>query len=185
VDLAELLVAAAATGDPPLSVAQADAAALPVRTASIDFATAFMSLMDVADPERALREIARVLVPGGFVQFSIGHPTTTTPTRRWVTDDTGRRTALTTGGYFEEGSLTERWTFTAAPAELRARHDPFTVVIARRTLTEWFTAVTAAGLTIEAIDEPRADEDLARRHPEVADTRIAPYFLIVRARAAG
>ncbi|MGD0554062.1 MAG: hypothetical protein ABSA93_03680 [Streptosporangiaceae bacterium] len=39
-----------------------------------------------------------------------------------------------------------------------------------------------ASLVIEAIAEPRADEGTAACHPEVADTRIAPYFLIVRAR---
>ena len=35
---------------------------------------------------------------------------------------------------------------------------------------------------IEAIAEPHADEQTAAAHPEVADTRIAPYCLIVRAR---
>jgi hypothetical protein len=39
-----------------------------------------------------------------------------------------------------------------------------------------------AGLAIEAIAEPFADEETAAAHPRVADTRIAPYFLIVRAR---
>jgi hypothetical protein len=39
-----------------------------------------------------------------------------------------------------------------------------------------------ADLVIEAIAEPRADEQAAATHPQVADTRIAPYFLIVRPR---
>ena len=53
---------------------------------------------------------------------------------------------------------------------------------ARRTLAGWINVVAAVGLAIEAIAEPRADEQTARDHPEVADTRIAPSFLIVRAR---
>jgi len=42
--------------------------------------------------------------------------------------------------------------------------------------------VLDAGLTVEAIAEPCADERTAADHPEVADTRIVPYFLLVRAR---
>ena len=43
-------------------------------------------------------------------------------------------------------------------------------------------AVLGAGLSIDAIAEPCADEETAATRPEVADTRIAPYFLVVRAR---
>ena len=39
-----------------------------------------------------------------------------------------------------------------------------------------------AGLVIEAVAEPHPDEDTAAKHPSVADARIAPYFLVVRAR---
>jgi SAM-dependent methyltransferase len=160
----------------------ADGAVLPFGTATFDFVTGFMSLMDVADPEATLREVARVLRPGGFSQFSIVHPATSTGPRRWVHDDDGRREALTIGEYFAEGPLTETWTFANAPAELRARHRPFSITYARRTLTGWFNAFVGAGLTVEAIGEPCADEETARAHPEVADTRIAPHFLIIRAR---
>jgi SAM-dependent methyltransferase len=138
--------------------------------------------MDVADPERTLREVSRVLRPGGFVQFSVVHPATSTPVRRWVNDESGERQALAIGDYFYQGPLTETWSFGTAPSGLRARHRPFTITYARRTLAGWLTAVLAAGLTIEAIAEPHADEATAAAHPEVADTRIAPYFLIVRAR---
>ena len=91
-----------------------DGAVLPFADGSFDFITAFMSLMDVADPENTLRETARVLKPEGFVQFSVVQPATGTPIRRWVEDDSGQRNALAIGGYFYEGPLTETWIFGAA-----------------------------------------------------------------------
>jgi hypothetical protein len=42
--------------------------------------------------------------------------------------------------------------------------------------------VIDAGLTIERVVEPVASAQTAALHPEVADTRIVPFFLIVRAR---
>jgi SAM-dependent methyltransferase len=159
-----------------------DGSFLPFASGSLDFVTAFMSLMDVAHPEGALQEIARVLRPRGFVQFSVAHPFTTTPIRRWIDSDTGEREALAIGDYFYEGPLEETWIFGAAPEELRQQRRPFHIVYARRTLASWLNAVIRAGFAIEAVAEPRAPEKTAGRHPEVADTRIAPYFLLVRAR---
>ena len=42
--------------------------------------------------------------------------------------------------------------------------------------------VIDAGLSIERVVEPVASDLTASHHPEVADTRIVPFFLIVRAR---
>ena len=120
--------------------------------------------------------------PGGFVQFSVLHPVISAPVGRWVNDESGARHARTVGDYFYQGPLTETWAFSAAPAQLRDRFPPFTITYARRTLTGWLSAILGAGLVIEAIAEPCADEQTATAYPQVADTRIAPYFLIVRAR---
>ena len=68
------------------------------------------------------------------------------------------------------------------PGTVRDRYPPFTITYARRTLAGWLGAVLGAGLVIEATAEPCADEETAAAHPQVADTRIVPYFLIVRAR---
>lgn len=182
-DVSEVFLEAAASAGPSgIAFVAGDGATLPFRDAGFGFVTAFMSLMDVGDPERTLREMRRVVRPGGFVQFSIVHPASATPTRWWVDDEHGERQALAVGDYFYEGPLTEQWLFSAAPPEVRDRHQPFTITYARRTLAGWLNAVADAGLVLEAVHEPRADEETARAHPEVADTRIAPFFLIVRAR---
>jgi hypothetical protein len=99
-----------------------------------------------------------------------------------VNDRTGKREALAVGEYFYQGQLTEGWTFGAAPADVAAQYEPFMITYARRTFAGWVAAVLEAGLVLEAIAEPRADEEMADSHPEVADTRIVPYFLIMRAR---
>jgi demethylmenaquinone methyltransferase / 2-methoxy-6-polyprenyl-1,4-benzoquinol methylase len=48
-----------------IRLVRGDAAAIPVGTASCDAATIAFGIRNVAEPERALREIARVLKPGG------------------------------------------------------------------------------------------------------------------------
>ena len=54
-----------------------------------------------------------------------------------------------------------------------------------RTLSEWVAMIVDAGLVIEAMGEPRADDALARAEPGVADTAVVPLFLHVRARKPG
>ena len=84
-----------------------------------------MSFMDASDPERVLGEAATVLRQDGVLQFSITHPSTSPPGRRWVTNEAGGREALAIGGYFSEGPFTESWIFGAAPPDVKGRHRPF------------------------------------------------------------
>ncbi|GGK43914.1 class I SAM-dependent methyltransferase [Salinarimonas ramus] len=172
----------------PLGIAYevADAAALPFADGAFDFATAFMSLMDVPDQQGALAEARRVLRPGGFLQFSILHPCFVPPRHRNVRDEAGRVVALEIGGYFEEidGDI-ETWIFSTVPPEERASLSPFRVPRFHRPLSRWVEMVAAAGFTIDAMGEPRATEEEAAAEPVVADTRVAPIFLHVRCRKAG
>ncbi|MGB2896694.1 MAG: class I SAM-dependent methyltransferase, partial [Anaerolineales bacterium] len=52
----------------------ASAVNLPFANATFDFATGYMSFMDIPEIEDVLDEVFRVLRPQGFVQFSISHP---------------------------------------------------------------------------------------------------------------
>jgi hypothetical protein len=76
----------------------------------------------------------------------------------------------------------EEWRFGAAPAEDRAASAPFRVPRFHRTLSSWMNLLVAAGFTIEQVGEPMADEKTAAAFPDVADTRVTPLFLHVRAR---
>ena len=169
----------------PLGIAYcvADALALPFADATFDFATAFMSLMDVPSYETALREAFRVIRPGGFLQFSILHPCFVPPHRRVIRDDDGVAHTIEIARYFDrvDGEI-ERWMFSAAPEDARASVEPFEVPIYHHTLADWINDLVEAGFTIERLGEPSVDDATAAAHPIVADTQIAPLFLHIRAR---
>jgi SAM-dependent methyltransferase len=74
VDVAPTLVAAAQAADPDGRYVEADVAALPFDDAAADLAIAFMSLMDMDDMAGAVREIGRVLAPGGRFVAAVVHP---------------------------------------------------------------------------------------------------------------
>ncbi|SIQ04535.1 MULTISPECIES: class I SAM-dependent methyltransferase [unclassified Bosea (in: a-proteobacteria)] len=165
---------------------QGDGAALPFPDESFDFATAFMSLMDMPHQDRALAEAARVLKPGGFLQFSILHPCFAPPYRKVLREEDGTIRAIEVGRYFDgvDGEI-ETWRFGAAPAEVKASAQPFRVPRFHRTLSEWVALIVAAGLSIEHMGEPRVDAATAEAQPYLADTHIAPLFLHIRARKPG
>lgn len=163
-----------------------DGMALPFAQASFDFATAFMSLMDMPNQQAVLQEAYRVLRPGGFLQFSILHPCFVPPRRRNVRDADGIPRAIEVADYFEDtNGAVETWWFSTLPAEERSKVEPFRVPRFHRTLSDWVAMIVEAGLVIEAFGEPRATEAQADAEPVIADTRVAPIFLHVRARKPG
>jgi SAM-dependent methyltransferase len=74
VDAAPSLVEAAREADPGGEYLVADAVELPFEEGSADLVVAFMSLMDMDDMPGAVREIGRVLEPGGRLVAAVVHP---------------------------------------------------------------------------------------------------------------
>lgn len=142
-----------------------------------------MSLMDLPAHEVVLGEVFRVLINNGFLQFSILHPCFVPPVRKTRKDTNGDPYAIEIADYFRrtDGEI-DRWTFTAAPPEMRGKHQLFHIPRFHRTLSDWINMLVAAGFAIEAMQEPMADEEMARNVPKIADTRIAPSFLHIRVR---
>src|SRR5262245_15611562 len=129
-DLADVFVAYAnaAERDEPMGIDYrvASAVALPFFDNSFDFATAFMSLMDVPETDLAVAEAWRVVKPGGFLQFSITHPCFDTPHRRNLRGGDRKTYAIEVGNYFTnlKGEV-GYWIFKAAPPELKAGLERF------------------------------------------------------------
>lgn len=118
---------------------QADAQRLPLADERVDLAcSAFGALPFVADSAAVLREVARVLRPGGRFVFSVTHPL------RWVfPDDPGPDGLHVTTSYFDRTPYVEIDTSGAA-----------TYVEHHRTLGDRVREIVAAGLTLVDLLEP-------------------------------
>ena len=126
---------------------QADAQALPFRDGSFDVVvSAFGALPFVADSAGTLREVARVLRPGGRFVFSVNHPT------RWAfPDDPGPGGLTVHHSYFDRTPYVELDdTGTASYVE---HH---------RTLGDRVRELVAAGLVLEDLVEPEWPEGHTR-----------------------
>jgi ubiquinone/menaquinone biosynthesis C-methylase UbiE len=137
---------------------------LPFEEAAFDFATGFMSFMDVPETGRVVAEAYRVLKPGGFLQFSICHPCFDTPHRRNLRDAVGTTYAIEVGGYFggRDGEVTE-WLFSAATSEAKRGLAKFRTPLFRRTLSEWLNLLVGAGFRLEHVAEPCPSDEAVHR----------------------
>jgi SAM-dependent methyltransferase len=93
-----------------------------------------MSMMDMAEQGRVLCEAARVLRPGGFLQFSILHPCFVPPDRRVLREPDRTTRAIEIAGYFDatDGRIDTFW-LDNVPQEERDKTEPFRVPRFHRT----------------------------------------------------
>ncbi|WP_280204207.1 class I SAM-dependent methyltransferase [Nocardia farcinica] len=140
-------LAAMARGGPRVPLVQAGAEALPFADASFDAAcSAFGAVPFVADSARVMREVARVLRPGGRWVFSVNHP------MRWIfPDDPGAAGLTATIPYFDRTPY----------VEVDAEGTP-TYVEHHRTMGDRVREIVAAGLVLEDLIEPDWPEWLDR-----------------------
>jgi SAM-dependent methyltransferase len=183
IDIAPTFVKHAKQAAGSVEYAIASGQMLPFPAAAFDFVTAFMSLMDLPQPQIALGEAERVLKPGGFLQFSITHPCFDTPHRRRIRDAQGKTIAMEVGGYYQapDGQIDE-WIFHSAPREVTAGLRKFRIPRFQRTIADWLNMSVEAGLVIERVSEPRATDEAAARFPTLQGTQVVPFFLHIRCR---
>ncbi|SUD48260.1 Rebeccamycin O-methyltransferase [Nocardia otitidiscaviarum] len=140
-------LAAMAAGGPRVPLVQAGAEELPFADASFDIAcSAFGAVPFVADSARVMREVARVLRPGGRWVFSVNHP------MRWIfPDDPGPEGLRATIPYFDRTPY----------VEVGTDGEP-TYVEHHRTMGDRVREIVAAGLTLLDVIEPDWPEWLDR-----------------------
>jgi SAM-dependent methyltransferase len=167
VDLTPALarLAAEAAGGPQYVVG--DGAALPFPSGAFDCVVAYNSLMDVDDMPAAVREVARVLAPGGRLCVCVTHPLR--DAGRLASREPGAPFVIA-GSYF--GRRPYEGTFTRAGLSVTFRGFCYA-------LEDYARALEAAGFAIEALREPRPDP---AERPYDDEQRI-PQFLMFRAAA--
>lgn len=118
---------------------QCDAMALPLRDATFDIAfTAFGAVPFVDDSALVMREVFRVLRPGGRWVFATTHPT------RWIfRDDPGPDGLVAVNSYFDRRPYVE---FDDAGTAIYVEH--------HRTIGDRVRELVAAGFTVLDIVEP-------------------------------
>ena len=187
IDIAENFIANArqAEARDPLGIDYrvASAVDLPFADATFDFATAFMSFMDIPETDRVLAEAHRVLKPCGFLQFSISHPCFDTPHRRNLRDAHGLTYAIEVGDYFRnlDGEVDE-WLFGAAPLHVKQGLPKFKTPRFTRTISQWLNLLIDTGFQLERVAGPRPGDETVRACPDMQGAQVVDYFLHIRVR---
>jgi ubiquinone/menaquinone biosynthesis C-methylase UbiE len=159
IDRSKTLARAAATGDSPLPVACADAAALPFPDRCVTAVAACMCLQDVDDLPGTVQEIARVLRPRGNVCIALVHPL--------ANCDADPSTPIGDEYVVSQPYLLPR------RMEARVERDglAMTFVSMHRPLSAYVAALTGAGLAVTDLREHGAG--------------VVPWVLVMRAVLAG
>jgi SAM-dependent methyltransferase len=137
---------------------------LPFADGEFGLVIAFMSLQDMDDAAAAVREAARVLRPGGRIVAATVHP--------FASAHLGRG-AAEQRSYFEVQRTID---------EIDRDGIAFAFHQVHRPLQAWLEVFFAAGLTFEALREPRPSEGDVATEPELVGSRLKPAFLHVRCR---
>ena len=165
VDASQRMVAAAqaALADTPGRVIQASFETWDYPAAAFDLVVSSLALHYVADLDAVMGGIARALVPGGRVVFSVEHPIITSCARGWTQP---QRQDWVVDDYFVTGPRQTSW----LGGEVVRYH---------RTVEEYVIALQAAGLTLDSLRKSRPERERFTVEAEYTRRLRIPLFLFL------
>lgn len=167
------LATAVARGGPPRYL-RAAASGLPFATGAFDGVLACLVFEHIVEVDTAIREVARVLRPGGRFLFLLNHPLIQTPDSGWIDDHILEEQYWRIGPYLTESVMHEE----IAPGI----HLPFV----HRPMSRYVNALADHGLRLERMLEPPPAPGFVARAPEYEHARSIPRLLVLCAtRIAG
>jgi SAM-dependent methyltransferase len=170
IDVSPTLIGLAREADPAGDYRVANAESLPFDDGSFELVVAFNALMDFDDMPAAVRESARVLVPGGTLCASIVHPMSAVG--RFASDEPESPYVITES-YFAREPVSESFERDGLSITFNGQ---------RRPLEDYSRALEAAGFCIEAIREPVPSDEAVARMPSYRQLLRIPSSLHLRAR---
>jgi len=163
--LAQAKAMTSATG---ITYERADLETFELPEASFDVAYSSLVLHYISDVTGFFAEVWRALKPGGRFVFSTEHPIYMAPSHpAWFTTSAGHLT-WPVDAYLAEGPRTTDW---LAPG----------VVKHHRTLGTTLNSLIQAGFTLAHVEEWGPTDEQISAHPEWAQERERPMFLLVAA----
>ena len=146
-----------------------DAAALPIAPGVAELVVAFMVMQDVDDLSASMREVARVLQPGGRACIAVLHPFDTAGQFDGEEPDAGFRLVRP---YPEADRLEDRVDLGGDVMVFHCMHRP---------IGAYVDALADAGLLVERLREPVPDDDVVADVPRMARQRRVPAWMHLRA----
>jgi ubiquinone/menaquinone biosynthesis C-methylase UbiE len=162
---------------------------------SFEIVTAFFAIQDIEDYVGAIKEVARVLRPDGRFVFSITHPCFEVRMVKdriisgWIYDTNKKKgeeekviysRAGESPKYFAVDEYFNR-TIERVPWTMERMTEQFETTAFHRTLSDYVTTLTKAGLLISNLDEPVPSEKGIELHPVMKENTRIPHSLIVEA----
>jgi SAM-dependent methyltransferase len=151
--------------------ARSGAEQLPVADASYDAVVTCLVFEHLLDPEPPIREVARVLEPGGRFLFFLNHPLLQAPDSGWVDDQIMEppEQYWRVGAYLVEDVRDEE----VAPGVVL----PFV----HRPLSRYLNLMVDAGLSLVRMEEPAPPPGFLARAAEYRQAATIPRLLFLRA----
>ncbi|MEO6875765.1 MAG: class I SAM-dependent methyltransferase [Opitutaceae bacterium] len=157
------LIADARRQQPGAMFHEAAGEALPLPDASMDLVVSYVALVDIPDFRAAIREMARVLRPGGRCVVANLNSFNTATTKFWARDDDGNKLHWTMDNYMTERAGKAEWA-------------GMSIVNWHRPLSAYMAAFFAAGLQLEQFDEPMPKREVIAKHASMQDFHRMPHF---------
>jgi len=152
-----------------MDIRLADAASIPLDATCADLVIAFMSLHDIDAMPATIKDVARILVPGGRFCLAIVHPINSSG--RFEASTADARFVIP-GDYLSPFRYSETVERDGLAMTFHSEHRP---------IEAYFVALEQAGLLVEALREPSVP-DQAIVSPAGRRWQRLPLFLHLRAR---
>jgi SAM-dependent methyltransferase len=156
-----------------VTVARAEAAALPFSPATFDAVVACLVFEHVEELDVAISEVGRVLDAGGRFVILLNHPLLQTPGSGWIDDTILKEQYWRIGPYLVEDSTLEEV------------DKDIWIPFIHRPLARYVNAMAASGLFVTAMEEPAPPTGFLARAEEYRDAATIPRLLVLRAEKLG